>query len=52
MAANDDPDDPLEVFLGGPSIDREELGEPPHANSTDPFLDRERIRIEDYDSNA
>jgi hypothetical protein len=44
MAAND-PDDPLEAFLSGPSIDRDELGEPPLADSEDPFLDRERIHV-------
>lgn len=32
MATNKDPDDPLEAFLSGSSIDRDELGEPPLAN--------------------
>lgn len=51
MPPNDDYDDPLEAFLSGPSIDRDELGEPPLADREDPFLDRERIHVEkDVDS--
>jgi hypothetical protein len=44
---NEDQDlTPLEEFLARNKIDREELGEPPLANSQDPLLDRERIHLE------
>ena len=36
----------LEDFLERNKIDREELGEPPLANSRDPFLDQERIHLD------
>lgn len=44
---NEDQDSTLlEEFLARNKIDREELGEPPLANSQDPLLDRERIHLE------
>ena len=36
----------LEEFLARNTIDREDLGEPPLANSQDPFLDRERVHLD------
>ena len=36
----------LEEFLARNTIDREELGEPPLADSQDPFLDRERVHLD------
>jgi hypothetical protein len=36
----------LEEFLARNTIDREDLGEPPLADSQDPFLDRERVHLD------
>lgn len=36
----------LEEFLARNKIDREELGEPPLADSRDPLLDRDRVHLE------
>lgn len=47
---NDDTDQtPLEAFLSGSPIDRDELGDPPLANTKDPLLDRERIHLQPID---
>jgi hypothetical protein len=36
----------LEEFLARNTIDREDLGDPPLADSQDPFLDRERVHLD------
>jgi hypothetical protein len=46
----DDTDqNPLEAFLSGSPINRDELGDPPLANTKDPLLDRERIHLHPVD---
>jgi hypothetical protein len=47
MATDEDNSDrnPLEAFLSGNPINRDELGTPPLANTRNPLLDRERIHI-------
>ena len=36
----------LKEFLVRNTIDHEDLGEPPLADSQDPFLDRERVHLD------
>jgi hypothetical protein len=47
---NDNTDStPLEAFLSGSPINRDELGDPPLANTTDSLLDRDRIHLHPTD---
>jgi hypothetical protein len=40
---------PLEAFLNGSPINRDELGDPPLANTEDSLLDRDRIHLQPAD---
>jgi hypothetical protein len=49
MATDDEQTDALAVFLSGPSLDPEQLGDPPLRDGEDPLLTRERITLDASD---
>jgi hypothetical protein len=47
MAADEeDRASPLESFLSGPTLDPENLGDPPLQDGEDPLLTRDRVELE------